>query len=71
MGCRFSFWKAFLNRKTHPGEKRLITLCGTTCPILPDRFKEKLDRLFSHMFVHPQQLTEDPDRILTELGKIL
>lgn len=60
-----------LNRQTHPGEKRLISLCKTSCHTLPEQFEENLNLLFSHMFVQPQLLQEDLDRILTELRKIL
>ena len=35
---------------THPGEKRLVQICGEQCKILPDHFEENLGRLFSGMF---------------------
>lgn len=60
-----------LNRKTHPGEKRLMTLCREQCPSLPDRFEENIDALFSHMLTQPRLLPEDLENILTELDKIL
>ena len=60
-----------LNEKTHPGEKRLISICLDTCPILPENFEENLKTLFSHMFEKPECVTEDLDRILTALAKIL
>ena len=60
-----------LNRQTHPGEKRLISLCKDSCKILPEHFEENLDILFSHMFTQPYLLKEDLDRILTALAKIL
>ena len=39
-----------LNEMTHPGEKRMQSICSAECSILPDRFDENLDQLFSAMF---------------------
>ena len=39
-----------LNEMTHPGEKRMQSICSAECRILPNRFDENLDRLFSAMF---------------------
>ena len=60
-----------LNEKTHPGEKRLVTLCLKQCPILPEHFEENINRLLSHLFGSADILIADVDRILTELAKIL
>lgn len=60
-----------LNRQTHPGEKRLISLCLECCPVLPQDFEANLNRLFSHMFSQPEALCDDLSRIVTELSKIL
>ena len=60
-----------LNRKTHPGEKRLMSLCREQCPDLPERFEENLNALFSHMLTQPELLPEDLGNILTALEKIL
>jgi len=60
-----------LNEQTHPGEKRLMSICMDTCKILPNHFEENLNALFSHMFSQPELVLEDLDRILRELGKIL
>lgn len=60
-----------LNGQTHPGEKRLVQLCRESCSILPDRFEENITELLGHMFSDPQVLSEDLDRILDALAKIL
>lgn len=60
-----------LNGRTHPGEKRLMTLCQESCPLLPDHFEENLNSLFSHMFSDPRALVADCGNILAELAKIL
>ena len=60
-----------LNEQTHPGEKRLMSICLDTCNVLPADFEKNLNALFSHLFTQPESVPEDLDRILTELGKIL
>lgn len=39
-----------LNEMTHPGEKRMQSICSSECQILPDSFDENLNRLFTGMF---------------------
>ena len=39
-----------LNEMTHPGEKRMQSICSKECKLLPERFDENLDRLFDGMF---------------------
>ncbi|MDE6408002.1 MAG: DUF4037 domain-containing protein [Anaeroplasmataceae bacterium] len=39
-----------LNYMTHPGEKRLISICKKECKILPEKFEENLNMLFDTMF---------------------
>lgn len=60
-----------LNETTHPGEKRLMQLCRDQLAILPENFEENLTALFAHMFTEPEKLSDDLERILTELKKIL
>lgn len=60
-----------LNELTHPGEKRLVTLCERNCKKLPKDFRANLDALFSDMFVHSDKLPSDIDRIVSELENIL
>jgi hypothetical protein len=59
-----------LNRKTHPGEKRLMQLCREQCEILPENFEENLNSLFSHLFRNPEAAQKDIDAILVALAKI-
>jgi hypothetical protein len=60
-----------LNRKTHPGEKRLISLCLENCPILPADFEENLHRLFSQLYGAPAITSANLQRVIEELEKIL
>ena len=39
-----------LNEMTHPGEKRMQSICSKECRILPEKFDENLNRLFVGMF---------------------
>ena len=39
-----------LNEMTHPGEKRMQSICSAECKLLPDNFDENLKRLFAGMF---------------------
>lgn len=39
-----------LNEMTHPGEKRMQSICSKECRILPVNFDENLNRLFAGMF---------------------
>ena len=39
-----------LNEMTHPGEKRMQSICSLECKILPNNFDENLQQLFDGMF---------------------
>ena len=39
-----------LNEMTHPGEKRMQSICSAECRLLPRNFDENLNRLFEGMF---------------------
>ncbi len=39
-----------LNEMTHPGEKRMQSICSQECRILPKHFDENLNRLFAGMY---------------------
>lgn len=60
-----------LNRKLHPGEKRLIPFCKNQCEILPEKFEENIYRLFAHMYTDPTAAKADIQSILHALAKII
>lgn len=60
-----------LNEKTHPGEKRLVSLCLQQCTLLPECFEENINALYSHLFTAPGKVGQDLDAIIRELTKIL
>ena len=58
-----------LNEMTHPGEKRMQTICSAECNILPKHFDENLNKLFESMFrEHISHVISD---IVAELQKIV
>lgn len=59
-----------LNGKTHPGEKRLISLCRQTCERLPAHFEEHLSQLFSSLYANPVQAGAVLREMLAELQAI-
>ena len=60
-----------INELTHPGEKRLISLCKDRCSILPQNFEENINKLLKDLFTDYEAVTEDIDNIISELKKIL
>lgn len=60
-----------LNKRTHPGEKRLTELCRQTCSILPCNFEANLDKLFNDMPTDPENTVRDIDMIVEELKKVI
>ena len=60
-----------LNEKTHPGEKRLISLAKTTCNILPDNFEQNIERLFKDMSDNIAQVPHDIENVIDSLEKVL
>ncbi len=60
-----------LNEKTHPGEKKLISIARKECSILPDNFEENLRIMFADMYTAPEKLASDIQRIIDELDKTL
>ena len=60
-----------LNEKTHPGEKRLISLCEENCKILPVNFQENIHNLYHNLFSSSENVQADLVKIVNELTKIL
>lgn len=64
-----------LNEKTHPGEKRLVQICREQCEVLPERFEENLDRLFSCLYGSEvnsvvADIIKELDRALNSYGRL-
>ncbi|MBE5961926.1 MAG: DUF4037 domain-containing protein [Lachnospiraceae bacterium] len=61
-----------MNKKTHPGEKRLKLICSKELSILPEDFDENLDLLFESMYEgNPvralEWIVEDLDSVLDQI----
>lgn len=59
------------NEVTHPGEKRLVSLCEKNCKKLPQNFRANLDALFADMFTHSEKVPADIDKIISALEALL
>ncbi len=60
-----------LNRQTHPGEKRLISLCKEACAILPANFEDNLRTLLTSLFCDPAVAQDTIRTIVAELEQLL
>lgn len=60
-----------LNKLTHYGEKRLVTLCENNCKILPADFRKNIETLFSDMFTNGDRVADDIENITDNLEKVL
>lgn len=58
-----------VNELTHPGEKRLISLCMEECRILPEHFEENTEKLFEMMF--QDNVCGVIDEMVREIKKIV
>ena len=59
-----------LNEKTHPGEKRLVSL-SKRLSILPANFEENINKLFADLFTQPEKIGNDISELVAELRKIV
>ncbi len=58
-----------VNEMTHPGEKKLMTICRHQCKVLPAKFEENIVGLFEYMFKY--DTTDILTSMTDELKKIL
>ena len=60
-----------VNELTHPGEKRLISLCKQNCKILLNNFEDNLNELFKNMFHDANKTIKVLELIIIEIKKII
>lgn len=60
-----------LNGLTHPGEKRLVSLCRKNCKILPENFEKNIEKLFADLYTKPECVDADVAHIVDEIKKII
>ena len=58
-----------LNEMTHPGEKRMQSICSKECKLLPENFDANLNRLFDGMFREDTSVVIND--MVNEIKKIL
>ncbi|MBR3807542.1 MAG: DUF4037 domain-containing protein [Lachnospiraceae bacterium] len=58
-----------LNEMTHPGEKRMQSICAKECKILPAHFEKNLTRLFQGMF--RENIAPVIEDMVSEIKKIV
>ncbi|NLK95188.1 MAG: DUF4037 domain-containing protein [Clostridiales bacterium] len=59
-----------INEMTHPGEKRLMSICKEQCKILPNNFEENLTNLFNSLY-KGEIVNDIIKSIVQELSKII
>lgn len=59
------------NNLTHPGEKRLLTLCKQWCKVLPHNFEQNIDGVFQNLFTNPSQANHYLNQMVAELQLML
>ena len=57
-----------INEMTHPGEKRMQSICSNECKILPNNFDINLNKLFNNMFT--DEVSNIINDIVIELKRI-
>lgn len=57
-----------LNRMTHPGEKRMQSICSSECSVLPENFDKNLNKLFSGIF--RENISPVISEIFSEINKL-
>lgn len=60
-----------LNKKTHPGEKKLIEICKRDCALLPANFEENIASLFNHLYTDSGKIKDDLAVIIKEMNTLL
>ena len=60
-----------LNRMTHPGEKRLVSLCAARCRLLPEHFEENIRALYADLFTGGERVDGDVQRIVRALEALV
>ena len=60
-----------LNEMTHPGEKRLQSICAKQCKILPEDFEKNLDEYYGNMFKDKYAIECTLEKIVRNLKKVV
>ncbi|MCF0260134.1 MAG: DUF4037 domain-containing protein [Erysipelotrichaceae bacterium] len=60
-----------LNEMSHPGEKRLVSICQKECSLLPEDFEENVDGLFKSLFVDSGKTAAFLNAMIARLEELL
>lgn len=58
-----------INEMTHPGEKRMQSICAAECKILPENFEHNFNRLFHGMY--RESVSSVIEDMVAEIDKII
>ncbi len=60
-----------LNEMTHPGEKRMVSICTKECKILPEDFEKNIDEYYQNIFKKKDEIEGTLDKIVKNLKKVV
>ena len=60
-----------LNEMTHPGEKRLQSICSKECKILPEDFEKNLEEYYINLFDNKSKIEYTLEKIVKNLKKVV
>ncbi len=60
-----------VNALTHPGEKRLVSQCKSSCRILPRGFEENINALYRTLFADGEQAVKILEQMVLALKEII
>jgi hypothetical protein len=56
---------------THPGEKRMVSICAKECKLLPEDFEKNIEEYYENMFKGKSAIEGTLDKIVKNLQKVV
>ncbi|MEE1516305.1 MAG: DUF4037 domain-containing protein [Lachnospiraceae bacterium] len=60
-----------INEMTHPGEKRMVSICVKECKILPEDFEKNIEEYYENMFKGKNAIEGTLEKIVKNLQKVV
>lgn len=60
-----------MNKMTHPGEKRMMSIALKNAKILPAHFEQNIEKLFGDLFTNKELVIKDIECMVEELKKVI
>ncbi len=60
-----------INELTHPGEKRLVSLCRSSCKVLPRNFEQNINDLYGALFTDGQKAVRILEQMVLALKEVI